>query len=178
MVRGGSRTTDGRDSSSEWTRALADSVSLHASPIAQKVFGAAGPPTNIPTSAPSHIVAVRTSDAKLGMYTYWKPRSMDIDTSRPIQHELYDYTTPSGVQELDNQAGRSPRQAALQGLLDHEVLPELRAPLPDFLDDAQQQGLANMNELALLFSSGARSALDVSCYVPGPQSVSGDRTDL
>jgi hypothetical protein len=63
---------------------------------------------------------------------------------------LYDYATPSGVQELDNQAGRSPQQAALQGLLDHEVLPELRAPLPDFLDDAQQQGLANMKELAAL----------------------------
>lgn len=125
-------------------------AALLKSPLAQKVFGAAGPPTNIPTSAPSHIGAVRTSNAKLGMYTYWKPGSMDIDTSRPIHHELYDYTTSSGVQELDNQAGRGPKQAALQGLLDHEVLPELRAPLPDFLDDAQQQGLANMKEPAAL----------------------------
>ncbi|WP_458316487.1 sulfatase-like hydrolase/transferase [Mycolicibacterium brisbanense] len=125
-------------------------AALLRSPLAQKVFGASGPPTNIPTSAPSHIVAVRTADAKLGMYTYWKPGSMDIDTSRPVHHELYDYATPSGLQELDNQAGRSPKQAALQGLLDHEVLPELRAPLPDFLDDAQQQGLANMKELAAL----------------------------
>ncbi|MEE6165454.1 MULTISPECIES: sulfatase-like hydrolase/transferase [unclassified Mycolicibacterium] len=125
-------------------------AALLRSPLAQKVFGASGPPTNIPTSAPSHIVAVRTADAKLGMYTYWKPGSMDIDTSRPIHRELYDYATPSGVQELDNQADHSPKQAALQGLLDHEVLPELRAPLPDFLDDAQQQGLANMKELAAL----------------------------
>jgi hypothetical protein len=125
-------------------------AALLRSPLAQKVFGAAAPPTNIPTSAPSHVVAVRTSDAKLGMYTYWKPGTMDIDASRPIHRELYDYATPSGVQELDNQAGRSPQQAALQGLLDHEVLPELRAPLPDFLDDAQQQGLANMKELAAL----------------------------
>ncbi|ORA40029.1 sulfatase-like hydrolase/transferase [Mycobacterium aquaticum] len=125
-------------------------AALLKSPLAQKVFGAGGPPTNIPTSAPSHIVAVRTPDAKLGMYTYWKPGSMDLDTSRPVHHELYDYATPSGVQELDNLAGHSPKQAALQGLLDHEVLPELRAPLPDFLDDAQQQGLANMKELAAL----------------------------
>ncbi|MDT0488837.1 hypothetical protein, partial [Streptomyces doebereineriae] len=85
-------------------------------------------------------MAVRTQDAKLGMYTYWKPGSMDIDTSRPIQHELYDYATDSGIHELDNQAGRSAKQADLQALLDHEVLPELRAPLPEFLDEAQEQG--------------------------------------
>jgi hypothetical protein len=36
----------------------------------------------------------------------------------------------------------------LQGLLDHEVLSELRAPLPAFLDGAQEQGLANMKELS------------------------------
>ncbi len=125
-------------------------AALLKSPVAQKVFGAAGPPTNIPTSAPSHIVAVRTAEAKLGMYTYWKPGSMDIDTSRPIHHELYDYQTPSGAQELDNLAGRSARQDDLQALLDNEVLPELRAPLPEFLSEAQEQGLANMKELAEL----------------------------
>jgi len=32
----------------------------------------------------------------------------------------------------------------------HEVLPELRAPLPAFLDEAQEQGLANMKELSSL----------------------------
>jgi hypothetical protein len=36
----------------------------------------------------------------------------------------------------------------MQALLDHEVLPELRAPLPAFLDEAQEQGLANMKELS------------------------------
>jgi hypothetical protein len=75
---------------------------------------------------------------------------MDIDASRPIHHELYDYATDPGVQELDNQAGHSPKQADLQALLDHQVLPELRAPLPSFLDEAQEQGLANMKELAEL----------------------------
>lgn len=88
--------------------------------------------------------------AKLGMYTYWKPGTMDIDTSRPSHHELYDYATDSGVQELDNVAGRSAKQADLQALLDHQVLPELRAPLPAFLNEAQEQGLANMKELAQL----------------------------
>ncbi|OBG82020.1 sulfatase [Mycobacterium sp. E802] len=125
-------------------------AALMKSPLAQKFFGPTGSPTNIPTSAPSHIVAVRTPEAKLGMYTYWKPGSMDIDTSRPHHHELYDYTTDSGIQELDNLAGRSAKEAELQALLDNEVLPELRAPLPDFLDEAQEQGLANMRELTEL----------------------------
>ena len=114
------------------------------------VFGTSEAPTNIPTSAPSHIVAVRTPDAKLGMYSYWKPDGMDIDVSRPIEWELYDYSTPSGVHELDNQAGRSPKEAALRALIDHAVLPELRAPLPGFLSEAQQQGLTNMQQLVAL----------------------------
>ncbi|CRZ13646.1 sulfatase-like hydrolase/transferase [Mycolicibacterium neworleansense] len=125
-------------------------AALMKSPLAKKFFGADGPPTEIPTSAPSHIVAVRTPQAKLGMYTYWKPGTMDIDPSRPVHHELYDYTTDSGIQELDNQAGRNAKQADLQALLDNEVLPELRAPLPEFLNEAQEQGLANMKELAEL----------------------------
>ncbi|WP_301119355.1 sulfatase-like hydrolase/transferase [Mycolicibacterium fortuitum] len=125
-------------------------AALMKSPLAKKFFGTSGPAMEIPTSAPSHIVAVRTPEAKLGMYTYWKPGTMDIDTSRPSHHELYDYATDSGVQELDNVAGRSAKQADLQALLDHQVLPELRAPLPAFLNEAQEQGLANMKELAQL----------------------------
>lgn len=125
-----------------------DMATLLKSPAVQKMFGTGGVPTNIPTSAPSHIVAVRTPAAKFATYSHWKSGSMDIDSSRPIEYELYDYTTASGLQELDNQAGRSAKQAALQGLLDHEVLPELRAPLPAFLDEAQEQGLANMKELS------------------------------
>jgi arylsulfatase A-like enzyme len=124
-----------------------DMATLLKSPEVQKIFGAAGPPTNIPTSAPSHIVAVRTADAKFGMYSHWSPGSMDVDSSRPIEYELYDYATTSGADEVDNLAGRSAKQAALQALLNHEVLPELRAPLPAFLDEAQEQGLANMKEL-------------------------------
>jgi arylsulfatase A-like enzyme len=127
-----------------------DMATLLKSPAMQRLFGAVEPPTNIPTSAPGHIVAVRTADAKFGVYSYWKPGSMDVDTSRPIEYELYDYATTSGAQELDNHAGRSAKQAALQALLDREVLPELRAPLPVFLEEAQEQGLANMKELASL----------------------------
>jgi arylsulfatase A-like enzyme len=124
-------------------------ATLMKSPVVQKIFGGGPAPTEIPTSAPSHIVAVRTPDAKFGMYSYWKGGGMDIDTARPINYELYDYETPSGAHELDNLAGRNAKQAALQGLLDHQVLPELRAPLPAFLRDAQEQGLADMQKLTV-----------------------------
>lgn len=107
-------------------------------------------PTEIPTSAPSHIVAVRTAEAKLATYSYWKPGGMQIDTSRPIEHEFYDYSTPSGQQEVDNQAGRGGREAELQALIDNEVLPEVQAPLPTFLGQAQEQGLADMQKLMVL----------------------------
>ena len=119
-------------------------------PNIRALFGTPQSPANIPTSAPNHIVAVRTPEAKLGVYSYWKPGSMDIDTSRPIDRELYDYATPLGVQEIENQAGRSGKEPALQGLIDHEVLPEVRAPLPAFLNDAQEQGLADMRQLVAL----------------------------
>jgi hypothetical protein len=125
-------------------------TTLLKSPNIRGVFGTSQLPSNIPTSAPNHIVAVRTPAAKLAMYSYWKPGGMDTDTSRPIDRELYDYATPLGAQEIDNQAGRSGKEAELQGLLDHEVLPEVRAPLPAFLNDAQEQGLADMRQLVAL----------------------------
>ncbi|WP_039889847.1 sulfatase-like hydrolase/transferase [Mycobacterium xenopi] len=122
-------------------------TTLLKSPNTRAVFGPSELPTDIPTSAPSHILAVRTRDAKLATYSYWKPGGMDVDTSRPIEREFYDYSTRLGAQEVDNQAGRNPKEAGLQELLDHKVLAEVRAPLPAFLDDAQQQGLADMRRL-------------------------------
>jgi hypothetical protein len=106
--------------------------------------------SNIPTSAPSHIVAVRTRDAKLATYSYWKPGGMDADTTRPTEREFYDYSTPSGRHEIDNQAGRSPEEAALQALIDHQVMAEVRAPLPPRMSTAQEQGLADMRHLVAL----------------------------
>jgi arylsulfatase A-like enzyme len=125
-------------------------TTLLKSPLLRAVFKIREVPTNIPTSAPNHIVAVRTRDAKLAMYSYWKPGGMDIDTSRPIERELYDYASPLGRQEIDNQAGRNAMQAALQELIDHKVLPEVRAPLPASLNNAQEQGLADMRQLVAL----------------------------
>jgi hypothetical protein len=127
-----------------------EAVTLLKSPILRAMFGIREMPSNIPTSAPSHIVAVRTREAKLAMYSYWTPDAMDIDTSRPIERELFDYSTPLGRQEIDNQAGRNAKQAALQALIDHAVLPEVREPLPASLNGAQEQGLADMRQLVAL----------------------------
>ena len=139
-----------------WVAHVTDDMSVEEmttlvnSPIMRAVFGIREVPTNIPTSAPHHIVAVRTRDAKLAVYSFWKPGGMDIDTSRPIERELYDYSSPLGRQEIDNQAGRNAKQAALQALIDHQVLPEVRAPLPASLNNAQEQGLADMRQLAAI----------------------------
>jgi arylsulfatase A-like enzyme len=120
------------------------------SPTTRAALGIEEIPTIILTSAPSHIVAVRTHDAKLATYSYWKPGGMDIDTSRPIDRELYDYWTPSSRHEIDNLAGRSAKQAALQELIDHQVMAEVRAPLPRSLNAAQEQGLADMQQMVAL----------------------------
>ncbi|BBY54928.1 sulfatase-like hydrolase/transferase [Mycobacterium koreense] len=125
-------------------------TTLLNSPQTQGIFGDNPPPGEIPTSAPSHIVGLRTPEAKFGRYCYWRPGSMDIDTARPVDYELYDYAIADGKAERVNEAGRHRKQSDLQDLLDHEVLPELRAPLPEFLRDAQDQGLADMAELARL----------------------------
>jgi hypothetical protein len=139
-----------------WVAHVTDDMSVEEmttlvnSPIMRAVFGIREVPTNIPTSAPHHIVAVRTRDAKLAVYSFWKPGGMDIDTSRPIERELYDYSSPLGRQEIDNQAGRNAKRAALQVLIDHQVLPEVRAPLPASLNNAQEQGIADMRQLAAI----------------------------
>ena len=44
----------------------------------------------------------------------------------------------------------STMEAELQGLIDNEVLPEVQAPLPTFLGQAQEQGLADMQKLMVL----------------------------
>jgi len=139
-----------------WIAHVTDDMSVEEmamllkAPGLRAVFGIHDLPTNIPTSAPNHIVAVRTREAKMAVYSYWKPGGMDIDTSRPIERELYDYSTPLGRQEIDNQAGRSAKEAALQALIDHQVLPEVHAPLPASLNNAQEQGLADMRQLVAL----------------------------
>lgn len=52
---------------------------LKSPDIVRRVFGTTEVQTDILTSAPNHIVAVRTPGAKLPVYSYWKPGGMEID---------------------------------------------------------------------------------------------------
>ena len=79
--------------------------------------------------APTHILAVRTRDAKLVTYTHWFP-----GTTRPIpasmQLEFYDYTTPEGRAEIRSHP-HDPRARAMAHKLFTECVPQqMEAPLP------------------------------------------------
>jgi arylsulfatase A-like enzyme len=94
-------------------------------------------------NAPRHVIAVRTPEAKLGVYSNWKPGSTEIE-SFGQELELYDYSTEAGRMEMPSEAGRSALQEPLMQLLQEQAIPqELRAPLPSYLGLAQQEGLAD-----------------------------------
>ena len=139
-----------------WVAHVTDDISVEemAAMLRSPGLPSSAEPTNtpgeVPTSAPSHIVAVRTRGAKLGVYSYWKPGGMEVDATRPGDLELYDYSSPAGVREVDNQVGRNSQQGHLQALIDNEVLPEVRAPLPAALRQAQELGHSNMQQLTAL----------------------------
>jgi arylsulfatase A-like enzyme len=97
--------------------------------------------------APLHIKGLITHDAKYATYSHWRRGTIEPLT-RGVQSELYDYRTRAGYQEIDNQAGSSPREAQLAAALDQATIEELRAPLPFTLVAAQQRGLAQYHEIA------------------------------
>jgi arylsulfatase A-like enzyme len=87
-------------------------------------------------SSPGHIIGVRTPDAKLGVYAHWLTGTTEIALDT-IEIEYYDYATPGGRLETDNQKDL-PGAAELLTRLLEDILPnELRAPLPDSLVPAQ-----------------------------------------
>jgi arylsulfatase A-like enzyme len=99
--------------------------------------------------AANHITAVRTTEGKLARYAYWKDGTMDIDESKPIQYEAYDYATESGRLELDNIYGKRGAGAgdkalvkSLAKLLDTAMQDEIEQPLPAPLQPVQTQALA------------------------------------
>ena len=78
-------------------------------------------------NSPIHIMAMRTPEAKLGVYADWVGTDIRRDT---IQLEYYDYETPGGRLEIDNRKD-DPEAFRLRDILLNDVLPnELRAPLP------------------------------------------------
>ncbi|MGF6905430.1 sulfatase-like hydrolase/transferase [Paraburkholderia sp. GAS348] len=89
------------------------------------------PVTNNQT--PSHIVGMITEKSKLGVYSNWQPKSVDV-VSASQQSEYYNYSTPHGKLELNNTYSIEPIAAEMKELLFNELVPnELEAPLPNAL---------------------------------------------
>lgn len=123
---------DSRAAGRPWVAHLTDEFSIEES---TRPFGL-GPA--------GHIQALITPTTKLVTYSHWADATINIDTGREQEFELYDYTTDRGRSELDNLAGASPLQQQLHDLLINTVLPtETRLPLPPALRDAQEQGMAD-----------------------------------
>ena len=79
--------------------------------------------------APTHVLAVRTPEAKLVTYTHWYP-----GTTRPIpasmQLEYYDYATAEGRAETRSHP-HDPRAKAMASKLFNQYVPQqMEAPLP------------------------------------------------
>jgi len=105
--------------------------------------------------APRHVVALRTAQGKLGLYSNWAQESIEVaPTGQEV--ELYDYNTGVGRAELTNEAGSSALEEGLRGTLEEDVIPnELRAPLPGYLRQAQSEGMSNYLHVEVIESEKA-----------------------
>jgi arylsulfatase A-like enzyme len=93
--------------------------------------------------APRHVVALRTQQGKLGVYSNWKPESIATEPSGE-EVELYDYSTGEGQAELANVAGSSALEEELRAILEDDAIPnELHASLPGHLQNPQRKGMGN-----------------------------------
>jgi len=115
-------------------------------------------------NAPLHVVAIRTPKAKYAVYSDWAPNTNTIQTAG-ADRELYDYGTPNGLMELDNGAGSSPLEPALDAQLASAVKSELREALPSRLAAAQRDGYADYHTTAqatVLAAAAQRRTLEES----------------
>jgi arylsulfatase A-like enzyme len=93
--------------------------------------------------APRHVVALRTQQGKLGVYSNWRPESIQTESASE-EVECYDYSTDAGQAELSNVAGASALEEELRVILEDDAIPnELHAPLPGYLQNAQRKGMSN-----------------------------------
>jgi arylsulfatase A-like enzyme len=93
--------------------------------------------------APRHVVALRTPQAKLGVYSNWGQQGIAAEAAGQ-EVELYDYSSGEGQAEILNQAGASALEEGLRSTLEDEAIPnELHAPLPGYLQKAQRKGMGN-----------------------------------
>ena len=102
---------------------------------------------------PSHVIGYRTKSAKLGVYSFFAPGTINIVPGGQ-QAELYNYQQ-DGIDEVINHAPSSPApDPALYGILydalfnptSGAVVTELRKPLPSYLEEAQSRAFATYLE--------------------------------
>ena len=100
--------------------------------------------------APNHITGVRTARGKYARYAFWKDGGNQVDESREVQVEAYDYATRDGRRELDNLVRRRGVHRhdrafvrRMENLLDQAMAEEIQAPLPAGLQPVQQQAYAD-----------------------------------
>ena len=102
------------------------------------------------SSAPRHVVAMRTQNAKYATYSHWGEEDIS-PVSEGEESELYDYTTASGRMELHNSAGGGQLEQQMREGMHRAFYDELREPLPTRLLAAHGRGFAD-------FFSTARTA--------------------
>jgi arylsulfatase A-like enzyme len=94
------------------------------------------------SSAPLHVVAMRTQNAKYATYSHWGEEGI-TPISDGEESELYDYTTASGRMELHNSAGEGRLEQEMREKLHRAFFDELREPLPTRLEPAHGAGFAD-----------------------------------
>jgi arylsulfatase A-like enzyme len=93
--------------------------------------------------APRHVVALRTAQGKLGLYSNWSDESIEVQ-SLGQEVECYEYGTGEGRAELANVAGSSALEEELRATLEADAIPnELHEPLPGYLEKPQGKGMGN-----------------------------------
>ncbi len=100
-----------------------------------------GTPDAVPYDAPNHVAMVRTKLGKIARFTYWKDGGYQIDPSKEIQWECYDYRTRGGRLELDNIYDSPDHRrfvALFKKILDLGMRTEVREALPANLQATQQ----------------------------------------
>jgi arylsulfatase A-like enzyme len=93
--------------------------------------------------APRHVVALRTAEGKLGLYSNWVQESFEAESTGQ-EVECYEYGTGEGRAELANVAGSSALGEELRATLEADAIPnELHEPLPGYLEKPQGKGMGN-----------------------------------
>jgi arylsulfatase A-like enzyme len=122
-------------------------------------------------NAPSHGIAYRTATAKIGLYSYWKLSSDNINIRKAGQQsELYQFTGSDAQPqnwEVNNVAlSQSSLYENFYAALNNAATTELFAPLPSILDNYRQETINQYFEYGANPSATSISTLQEACTVP------------